>query len=286
MRHSTALLFLSLAGVLNQIKTGNVPPQERRVLMELFAATGGDKWSNRDGWGTGKSECDWHGVWCDFPDGAASRPVVAGLSLALNNLEGTLPASLVELQHLRSLYVFGNRLSGVVPEAILERWDRHQFEFDGRGNAFSNLAVRAMLEYSASGTLCSATDDVRYHVAFDEPKNRATLQSVRCASARSRNTYCLVREGTPPPLARLSRGLTRLGFKTFRSQYDSPFGSVTHAAFFTTTAVWGDGSSQSVQTYAGQGPIEVWSAQQLFLGLLSEVSWERESRKPKCDFQK
>jgi hypothetical protein len=30
----------------------------------------------------------------------------------------------------------------------------------------------------------------------------------------------------------------------------------------------------------------VWVAQQLFLGLLAEVSWERETRKPKCDFEK
>jgi hypothetical protein len=286
MRHSAAVLFLALTGVLNQVGTGNVPPHERRVLMEFFAATGGDRWSNRDGWGSERSECDWKGVWCDFPDGIASRPVVAGLELSLNNLEGVLPASLLQLQYLRSLTVAGNRLSGTVPEAILERWDRHEFEFDGGGNAFANLAVRATLEYSASGTLCSATGDVRYRVELDEPKNRAMLQSVRCASARSRNTYCLVREGTPPPLARLSRGLARLGFKTFRPQYDFGFGFVTHAAYLTTAAVWGDGSSASVETYAGQGPIEVWSAQQLFLGLLAEVSWERESRKPKCDFQK
>jgi hypothetical protein len=42
----------------------------------------------------------------------------------------------------------------------------------------------------------------------------------------------------------------------------------------------------SVRTYSGQGPIEVWTAQQLFLGLLAEVGWERESRKAKCDFEK
>jgi hypothetical protein len=30
----------------------------------------------------------------------------------------------------------------------------------------------------------------------------------------------------------------------------------------------------------------VWSAQQLFMGLLSEIGWDREMRKPKCDFQK
>ncbi len=61
---------------------------------------------------------------------------------------------------------------------------------------------------------------------------------------------------------------------------------MTHGVYLTTGAVWGDGSSMSVETYSGQAPIEVWSAQQLFLGLLSEVSWQRELRKPKCDLQK
>jgi hypothetical protein len=188
------VLVMLVAVALNQVKPGSVPPQEHGVLMELFAGTGGDSWSNRDGWGTEKSPCDWYGVWCDFLDGDASRPVVAGLSLSLNNLAGTLPASLGELQHLHSLTVSGNRLSGNVPEAILERWDRHQFEFDGRGNAFSNLVIRATVEYSASGALCSASEDLHYRVEFDEPKNRVTFQSVRCITTRSRNTYCLVRD--------------------------------------------------------------------------------------------
>jgi hypothetical protein len=275
-----------IAFFMNLARQGDVPPQERQALLELFAATGGERWSNRDGWGTEQSLCGWYGVRCDFPGGDANRPVVAGLSLSSNNLVGTLPASLAELRHLRSLSVSGNHLSGMVPEAILERWDRHQFEFDGRGNAFSNLVVRATVQYSASGVLCSAAEDLRYRVEFDEPKNRATFQSVRCTSARSRKTYCLVREGTSPSLSRLSRGLSRLGFMTFRPQYDHPFGGATHDSYLTTAAVRGDGSGMSVETYSGQGPIEVWSAQQLFLGLLSEANWERESRRPKCDFQK
>jgi hypothetical protein len=279
-------ILIWFAVSMNQPSEGNVPADERRVLMESFASTGGDRWSKRDGWGTEQSVCNWYGVWCDYPDGNANRPVVAGLDLSLNNLEGTLPASLAELRHLRSLTLIGNRLSGAVPEGILERWDRHQFKFEGHGNAFSHFVVRATVELAASGTLCSSTDDLHYRAEFDESNNRATFQSVRCTRPGSRNTYCLVREGTPPSLARLSRGLKVLGFTTFRAQYDYPVGAATHGAYLTTAAVWGDGSRVSVETYSGQGPIEVWSAQQLFLGLLSEASWTRESRRPKCDFQK
>jgi hypothetical protein len=264
----------------------NVPAEERRVLIEFFAATGGKRWTNRDGWNTPGSVCHWYGVWCDFSDGDANRPFVAGLSLSFNNLEGTLPDSLAELVHLRSLSVSGNRLSGMVPEAILERWDRHRFEFTGSGNAFSNFVVRATIEYSASGVLCSETEDLRYRVEFDETKDRATLQSVRCAGPRSRKTYCVVREGRPPSLSRLSRGLKSLGFAKFSPQYDYPFTSSTHGVYLTTVAEWGNGSTVSVETYSREGPVEVWSAQQLFLGLLTEGKWERESRKSKCDFQK
>lgn len=281
------LALLALIAVsANHATQANVPVAERMVLMEIYSSTGGGRWSNHSGWATESSVCDWYGVSCDFLEGDdANHPVVVGLSLSLNNLEGTLPASLAELRHLKSLSLSDNRLSGIVPEAILERWDRHELEFDGFGNTFSNLVLRASVEHSAVALLCSATEDVRYRIEFDEPKNRATFQSVRCASGRSRKTYCLVREGTPPSLARLSRGLRMLRFTTFRPQYDYPFSSTTHGVYLTTEATWGDGSKMSVETYNEQGPIEVWSAQQLFLGLLSDWSWERETRRAKCDFQ-
>jgi len=264
----------------------DVPAEERRVLMELYASTHGEHWSDHTGWGTGSPVCDWSGVFCDFLDADARRPVVVGLSLDFNHLEGTLPSSLPELHHLRSLNVWGNRLSGIFPEALLERWDRHDFELDGGGNAFSNLVVQATIEYVATGVLCSAAEDLRFRVEFDELEHRVTLQSVRCAGVQSRETYCLVREGTPPPLVRLSRGLKALGFVTFQADYDFPFTGSTHGVYLTTAAVWGDGTKRSVRTYSRQGPIEVWSAQELFLGLLPEIAWDRASRKAKCDFQK
>src|SRR5688572_2850929 len=118
-----------------------VPQEERQVLMNLFSATDGVQWTNRNGWRSPQPVCDWHGVWCDFVDGNAERPVVAGLSLSNNNLRGTLPSSLSELKYLQRLDVSRNRLSGEVPEAVLDRWDRHDLEFHGSGNSFSNMVV-------------------------------------------------------------------------------------------------------------------------------------------------
>jgi hypothetical protein len=71
----------------------------------------------------------------------------------------------------------------------------------------------------------------------------------------------------------------------FEPSYDYPFSGVTHGVVLTTTVAWGDRSRTSVETYNRQGPREVWIAQQLFLGLLADQSWDRETRRPQCDFE-
>jgi hypothetical protein len=240
----------------------------------------GSKWL-----GLYESVCRWYGVWCDFIDGDATRPVVAGISLDSNNLAGELPPALADLKHLQRLSVAGNKLRGKFPEELLQRWDRHAFEINASDNAFSNALARVKVELSASGALCSASEDLRYRFEVDEAKHRATFQSVRCAGAKSDKTYCLVREGTTPSLLRLSRGLTSLGFARLEPDYDFPFTGMTHGVFLTTEAAWGDGTRTAVRTYARQGPLEAWYAQQLFLGLLAEVSWDADLKKPKCDFE-
>ena len=265
---------------------GDVAPAERRVLMELFAATGGSRWTARDGWGTSTPVCDWNGVFCDFIDGDANRPVVAHLTLALNNLEGRLPAALAELPRLRRLDVTGNRLSGPVPEGLLQRWDDYRLELSLDGNAFTNVVVSASVQYDAGGVLCAPYEDLHFRVDLDPGRRRAVFQGIRCAEAGSRTTYCLVREGTPGSFGRFSRALTRLRFATFEPAYEYPFSGATHGVTLTTTASWGDGSHKAVETYDRQGPLDLWIAQQLFLGLIAETSWERETSKPRCDFQK
>lgn len=266
-----------------QSSGADVPQPERQALMDLFATTGGAQWVRREGWGTPRPVCEWSGVWCEFIDGDANRPVVASLSLGSNNLRGVVPVSLSTLKHLTSLDVSGNHLSGDLPEPLLDRWDKHQLWLDGAGNTFHNLVTRAIVEYSASGTLCAMDDDVRFRLEVDVTK--AVFESIRCTDIQSRSTYCLVREGAPGSLGRLSRALRALGFAKSRPTYDYPSGSNLHDVFLTTTAEWGDGAKKAVETYGRQGPLEVWMAQQVFLGLLHETSWTRESRKARCGFE-
>src|SRR5687768_16034345 len=106
------MLVLTLLVISFSQGAADVPASERTVLMALYDSTGGDRWSNRDGWGSPRPVCDWYGVRCDFLDGRATRPVVAGLSLAENNLVGELPSSLGDLEHLKFLSVPLNRLRG------------------------------------------------------------------------------------------------------------------------------------------------------------------------------
>lgn len=263
----------------------DVPPREREVLLELFAATRGASWKDKAGWATAAPVCDWFGVQCDFIDGDATRPTVVGLALSFNDLDGTLPNSIGELTHLQFLSAPGNRLRGTLPERLLERWDEHRFELNVAGNQFDNLVARVVVTYAASGVLCSETDDLRYRLEVDTAARRAVFQSIRCSNAKTRQTYCLVKEGTPLDLARFSRALARSGFWTLAPEYDFPFTFTTHGVYVTTEAATGGDMKHSVRTYSRQGPLSAWVSQQLFLGLGADIGWTVERRRSRCDFQ-
>ena len=278
---ASTLLLIALGGQ----PVVDVPARERQVLLELFSATRGEGWNDRSGWRSSAPVCDWYGVQCTFVEGDASRPAVAGLSLAFNNLEGALPDSVAELAHLQFLSVPGNRLRGTIPEQLLERWDRHAFELNTTGNQFDNTVSHVVVTYTATGVLCSETDDLRYRLEVDNSGRRAVFESVRCADSKTRKTYCLVREGAPLAFARVSRALKLAGFWQLGSDYDVPFTGVTHGVYLTTEAVLGDGTKRSVRTYSRQGPLSAWVSQQLFLGLGADISWDQERRRSKCSFE-
>ena len=282
----TSTLFITAAAVATQDSYTQTAQRERAILMELYKATSGNGWTRHGSWGSDRSMCYWDGVSCDHLEGDEKKPVVSGIDLSDNNLHGVLPEGLAELRHLNRLDVSRNRLTGTLPEALLQRWDRHELDLMVTGNSFSNVVSTVMASYSATGTLCSLTDDIRYRLDIDQT-GRAVFQSLRCADAnpQSRRVSCLVKEGTIFTLARFSRSLQQLNVREFKPEYDYPGAFfTTHQVQLTTSVTWGDGTKSTVSTYARQGPLNVWMAQQLFLALQSDVSWEKEYRKPKCDF--
>lgn len=84
-------------------------------LSAIFAATGGQGWANSSGWGGGDPCAPaWAGVVCGAAAGVATA--VRRLSLAANNLTGSLPAAITDLSALVSLCVSGGGGGGDRPQ--------------------------------------------------------------------------------------------------------------------------------------------------------------------------
>ena len=86
--------------------------EDAEVLRALYEATGGQNWTNSDGWLEGANASGWHGVETD------SIGRVAGLDLSSNGLTGSLPEKVGDLASLVTLDVSGNRLGGRLPKRL------------------------------------------------------------------------------------------------------------------------------------------------------------------------
>ena len=82
---------------------------DRAALVALYEATGGDGWTDNDGWLSDSPIGQWAGVTIDA-DGQ-----VTALALNGNNLVGTVPPELGSLTALIQLDLGGNRLDGCLP---------------------------------------------------------------------------------------------------------------------------------------------------------------------------
>lgn len=85
------------------------------ALMAIYNSTNGPGWANNNGWadgaaGTSCNPCSgWYGVTCN----GSGR--VRQLLLNSNNLNGTIPADIANLDQLQTLRMFNNQLSGGIP---------------------------------------------------------------------------------------------------------------------------------------------------------------------------
>jgi hypothetical protein len=115
---SVILLLSPLA--FGQVGAYTIPASERAALLSLYASTNGVKWASNLRWGGAVgTECTWIGVKCTYITNATSviATRVMGVSLANNNLVGTLP----DLSGLSALEEFGaerNKLTGSIPPSL------------------------------------------------------------------------------------------------------------------------------------------------------------------------
>ncbi|MDB2556794.1 hypothetical protein N9X77_02370 [Luminiphilus sp.] len=106
--------------------------RDRAVLSAFYSATSGPIWKKADKWLTDESVCKWHGVTCNKKSGRVEK-----LNLRFNNLTGSLPPIIGELDQLKTLDLDGNQLYGELPPELnnlknLTQLDLGKNSFSGR----------------------------------------------------------------------------------------------------------------------------------------------------------
>ena len=90
----------------------NLVSDEAAVLIALYEATGGDHWTDNTYWLSGAPLNKWYGVTTD------DEGWVTELDITGNQLTGSIPETLGQLNNLKFLRLTGNQLTGPIPETL------------------------------------------------------------------------------------------------------------------------------------------------------------------------
>ncbi len=106
--------FQAWLGTIGDVEVDNCEDLERGALIALYNAADGENWTERDNWLTGAPLSAWHGVVTN------DQGQVTDLDLEDNNLKGTLPSRLGDLQSLNALDLSNNSgLTGPLPASLV-----------------------------------------------------------------------------------------------------------------------------------------------------------------------
>jgi len=251
-----------------------VSPQERQGLVALYDATDGNHWKNRGGWlGTVGTECSWEGVRCEH--GVHEPTTVNELDLSENNLRGLMPEAVGQLTNLKTLYIFGNSISGMLPGSLLKRWRTGELLVSAEPQLLTDVSG---IDFgsSASSLLCEQ------HRVILRSDRSALLFTKRCRNKtpRDRTTFCEVKKGRtfPGEFENLGWLLEKNGFFTLRGDY---YRNVTDGLFESTRATRG-GKGYEVVDYAGAGRFDLWVIHRAIEGVASSTEWEKPTTQPSC----
>jgi len=251
-----------------------ISSQERQALTDLYEATGGNHWTNQDGWmGPPGSECTWYGVQCESSD--SETATMGDLSLPENNLHGRIPEAVGQLVHLESLVLYGNDLSGKLPEPLIQRWLAGSLWVTAEAPLLTDVS-EIDYESASSSLLCE-----RHRVVMRSDSS-AVLFTKRCrnASMEDRRTFCEVKRGRiwGEGFARLAWTIEKNGYFTLQTSYQR---NVTDSVFVSTRVIR-NGNKYEVVEYAGGGPLELWIIHSAIEGVSSSIEWEKKEATPKC----
>ena len=147
----TGEFTLTIAGLPAAVASG--PSTDRAALVELYNATNGANWTNRDNWLSDEPLSKWQGVTTN-DDGRVTKIELWG-----NNLVGSIPSDLGDLSHLEILALQINQLSGAIPVEL--------------GN-LTNLTELYLWDNRLSGAIPSELGNLTNLTVLDIPGNELT----------------------------------------------------------------------------------------------------------------
>lgn len=145
--------------------------RERNILELFFNAMNGKHWRKADGWlGENSDYCSWYGIEC-------VDSTIQKISLASNNLMGTPPQELFELQNLQTLWLYSNPIV---------------FRFDGIGKALrlehlrlDSTGLKSLEGIGAARSLVEV--DVRFNRISGELPDLSKLERLQSFSCAANN---------------------------------------------------------------------------------------------------
>jgi hypothetical protein len=248
---------------------------ERSALVALYNSTNGPQWANRTGWlGSRGTECTWFGVQCTLNRGGPRRETVYELWLANNNLAGSLPPELDNLD-LEFVWVDGNHLTGPLPKRTLERWEAGPLRLSGYSSQFSSQIEEIVIRRRAA-ILCYDSDVVLRH---DGGVNKRTE---KCRGAgRNAKPYCEIKVGRVN-LDRLARFLETSGFFELDEKYQR---QMTHGGT-VEIEVLRSGQRKRVVNYGSYGPQHLWTIEHAIWGVVASAEWNSTRETRDCEFER
>jgi|EndMetStandDraft_5_1072996.scaffolds.fasta_scaffold93143_3 Leucine Rich Repeat (LRR) protein len=257
-----------------------VTSQERAILLEFFEATGGPRWTQTGGWGASSDPCEWQGVIClPYSENGSQRWAPAWLELSDNNLTGTVPRSILQLPHLKRLYLPGNRITSV-PEELFTRANDNQLDLWLAGNPIPDMLVRVKIQIEVRTGMCVADQMDQFSAELDGATLRGRYQAYFCLDKAEKSSYCLEAEPFAGGFELVSRALHRLGWKRENQRHRSPV-PMDHDELFKATLTWGDGTLQEIETHDGHAPLDTQIASQLIRSLI-HPQWTMKARRTNC----
>lgn len=134
-------VFLGATMCMSEIKK-----KEREILELFYKKCGGDKWKNNDKWLDDNTDiCDWYGIDC------SNGGSVDSILLGSNNLIGTPPSQIFELENLKFLWLYSNPIkfsfSGIgearhITSLLLDSTGLESLEGIGQAYQLTDLDVR------------------------------------------------------------------------------------------------------------------------------------------------